>query len=210
MAISHAIDVHEESPIRSLSGGAGIFADRHRGRTVRDLFTGALAARMMSMVVLVVGVAPIIAPLIGSLLLHLAGWRAIFILLAAFGTLCAIVARILLPETRAVEQRTSSGVRGTLRLYGRLLISRNFIPYAGALALAQGAFFAASGSRPSSSPFAELSRSTILRSISRKRCRALAAIRSALNRATRRGQAPRLIRISPMPFDPLSLFGTLI
>lgn len=166
------------------------------------------------MVVLVVGVAPIITPLIDSLLLHLAGGRAIFILLAAFGTLCAIVARILLPETRAAEQRTSSGVLGTLRLYGRLLISRNFIPYAGALALAlalaQGAFFAASGSRPSSSPFAELSRSTILRSIPRKRCRALAAIRSALNRATRRGQAPRLTRISPMLFDPLSLFGTLI
>lgn len=127
---------------RFLQGLGGSIGMVIAAAIVRDLFTGALAARMMSMVVLVVGVAPIIAPLIGSLLLRLAGWRAIFILLAAFGTLCAIVARILLPETRAVEQRTSSGVRGTLRLYGRLLVSRNFIPYAGALALAQGAFFA--------------------------------------------------------------------
>lgn len=110
--------------------------------SIRDLHTGHAAAKLMSLVVLVLGIAPVIAPLVGSLVLQVANWRVIFAVLAALGVLCAIIVATMLPETRMRELRARSKPSAALHWYGRLLVSRSFIPYAGALALAQGGFFA--------------------------------------------------------------------
>ena len=66
---------------------------------VRDLSEGQAAAIMMSRLVLVMGVAPILAPTIGGAILAFAHWRFIFWLLAIYGTACAITAWKVLPET---------------------------------------------------------------------------------------------------------------
>ncbi len=53
--------------------------------SIRDVHTGQAAARLMSMVVLVLGIAPVLAPLLGSLVLQIGDWRLIFALLGRPG-----------------------------------------------------------------------------------------------------------------------------
>jgi DHA1 family bicyclomycin/chloramphenicol resistance-like MFS transporter len=127
---------------RFLQGLGGSIGMVIASAVVRDLFTGAAAAKMMSMVVLVIGVAPIVAPLVGSVLLRLSNWQMIFGVLASLGAACLLLVRFALPETRMEELRAVSHPAQTLKWYVHLLRSRHFIPYAGALALAQGSFFA--------------------------------------------------------------------
>lgn len=110
--------------------------------SIRDVHTGQAAARLMSMVVLVLGIAPVLAPLLGSLVLQIGDWRLIFALLGSLGVIVAVITVTMLPETRMAELRATSRPGDALHWYGRLLFTRSFIPYAGALALAQGGFFA--------------------------------------------------------------------
>jgi DHA1 family bicyclomycin/chloramphenicol resistance-like MFS transporter len=110
--------------------------------TIRDVHTGHAAARLMSRVVLVLGIAPVLAPLLGSFVLQIGDWRLIFALLGAMGVVVAVIAATMLPETRMAELRAKSRPSTALQWYARLLFTRSFIPYAGALALAQGGFFA--------------------------------------------------------------------
>ncbi len=83
--------------LQALGGAAGVVLAR---AIVRDLYQGVEAARALAFVMLVTGIAPLIAPLIGGWLLLVAGWRAVFWLLAAFGVLILLAARLVLPETR--------------------------------------------------------------------------------------------------------------
>jgi DHA1 family bicyclomycin/chloramphenicol resistance-like MFS transporter len=69
---------------------------------VRDLYEGARAARMLSILITVMSIAPLLGPLLGGQILATAGWRAIFWLLVAvgFGTLVLVAT---LPETLPVR-----------------------------------------------------------------------------------------------------------
>jgi DHA1 family bicyclomycin/chloramphenicol resistance-like MFS transporter len=108
---------------------------------VRDLFAAQDAARMFSVLMLVMGVAPILAPLAGGQLLLHFGWASIFWALGGFGLLCLAVSLLWLPEThRGVRSALSIG--GVLRAYGRLLADRGFLRYALSGALASAALFA--------------------------------------------------------------------
>jgi DHA1 family bicyclomycin/chloramphenicol resistance-like MFS transporter len=98
--------------LQALGGAAGVVLAR---AIVRDLYQGAEVARALSFVMLVTGVAPLVAPLIGGWLLLLAGWRAIFGLLATFGILILVAARLILPETRR-RAGTSPGLGRTFLL----------------------------------------------------------------------------------------------
>ena len=88
--------------LQGVSGGAGIVVGR---AVVRDLHEGPQAQRLMSRVMLIFALAPALAPMVGAGLLALAGWRSIFVFLAAFGTfLCWMVWRFL-PETLDADAR---------------------------------------------------------------------------------------------------------
>lgn len=110
--------------VQGLGACAGMVVPR---AVVRDLHTGNDAARLMSMLMLVFSVSPILAPLAGSLLIEVAGWRAVFWAV----TVAAVVAMGLLftslPETRAPAERARSSVRGALRAYGVLLRDTHFL-----------------------------------------------------------------------------------
>lgn len=67
--------------------------------TVRDLFSGLRLVRMLSRLALVSGLAPVLAPVIGSQLLRFVDWRGIFVFLAAYGVLMFIVAIFFVAET---------------------------------------------------------------------------------------------------------------
>ncbi|WP_323132680.1 MFS transporter, partial [Kineococcus indalonis] len=81
--------------------GLGVAAGAVTGMAVvRDLFTGSTASRLMSRLVLVIGVAPLFAPTVGGALAGVAGWRAVFAVLAAAGAGVLLAVRLRLPETR--------------------------------------------------------------------------------------------------------------
>ncbi|GAB4348439.1 MAG: multidrug effflux MFS transporter [Oricola sp.] len=72
---------------------------------IRDLYTGAEATRMMALIMLVISVSPMLAPLAGSGLIALGGWRLIFEVLAAAAVLSMLLTAFRLPETLAEERR---------------------------------------------------------------------------------------------------------
>lgn len=94
---------------------------------VRDLHTGHEAARMMALLLLVFSVCPILAPLVGSVLIEWADWRSVFWVVTAIGMLgLALLARGL-SETRPPPQRTDSNLRSALNAYAQLLRDRHFM-----------------------------------------------------------------------------------
>jgi DHA1 family bicyclomycin/chloramphenicol resistance-like MFS transporter len=104
---------------------------------VRDLFSGVAVARTMSRLMLVIGLAPIVAPSIGGFILQVTDWRGIFLVLAAAALVLVGVALVGLRETLPVERRRSARVGATLRTYRSLLADRTFV----ALVLVAGLSF---------------------------------------------------------------------
>jgi DHA1 family bicyclomycin/chloramphenicol resistance-like MFS transporter len=86
--------------IQALGACAGIVVAR---AVVRDRFEAQESARVLSMLMLVMGAAPILAPLIGGAVSQVAGWRVLFGLLAAGSLICWVVVFRLMPETRRVS-----------------------------------------------------------------------------------------------------------
>lgn len=124
---------------QALGACAGVVIARS---IVRDLFDQQESARMYSFLMLVMGLAPITAPLIGGQLLLYFGWRAIFITLSGFGLLCFLLVTFILPETLPAERRTRAGLGAALRSYGEILVNRSYMGYAIAGGLASSAMFA--------------------------------------------------------------------
>lgn len=110
--------------VQGLGGAAAMVIPR---AIVRDLHTGAEAARLTSLIMLVFSISPILAPLSGSILIALSGWRAVFWAVALAGVAGVVLVLTLLPETRPAEQRLGSTFGAVLTGYGRLLRDRNFI-----------------------------------------------------------------------------------
>ncbi|HEX8629537.1 MAG TPA: multidrug effflux MFS transporter [Catenuloplanes sp.] len=109
---------------------------------VRDLFDGLAAAKLFSRLMLVMGVAPVLAPTLGGELLRWTDWRGVFVALAVLGVLIMTGAAFGLRETLPVERRRSGGVRGTLRMYGWLLRDRSFVGLVLVAGLTMAALFA--------------------------------------------------------------------
>jgi MFS transporter, DHA1 family, multidrug resistance protein len=125
--------------IQGLAGGVGVVIAR---AIVRDLFAGVTAARMFAALMIVTGVAPVFAPLIGGQVLEVTSWRGVFVVLAAIGIPLLLVTANRLPETLAPDERHGGGLRATLRTFGRLMSDRRFAPHAVSFSLSFGAMFA--------------------------------------------------------------------
>jgi len=99
------------------------------GRAViRDSLEGPAAQRLMSQVMMIFGVAPVIAPMVGALLLPLGGWHGIFWLLAGFTLLLALALQLFLDETHPPSQRTRFAPRPLLAGYASFGRDRLFWP----------------------------------------------------------------------------------
>jgi DHA1 family bicyclomycin/chloramphenicol resistance-like MFS transporter len=131
--------------VQGLAGAAGIVIAR---AVVRDLHSGVAAARFFSLLMIVSGLAPILAPLIGGQLLRVTSWRGVFGTLAVIGVLL-LAAALGLEETLPAEARQRGGIRATLRTFRSLLADRNFVGYA----ISGGLVFAAMFAYISGSPF---------------------------------------------------------
>lgn len=124
---------------QALGGCAGMVIAR---AVVRDRFDEREAARFFSLLILVTGLAPILAPSIGGQILVFFSWRAIFWTLAGFALVGFITATFVLPESLPPERRTEGGVATALRVYARLLRDRAFMRYALSGALVISGMFA--------------------------------------------------------------------
>jgi DHA1 family bicyclomycin/chloramphenicol resistance-like MFS transporter len=125
--------------VQGLAGAGGIVISR---AVVRDLHSGARAVRLFSSLMLVTGLAPILAPLVGGQLLAVTSWEGIFVALSILSALIAILAALGLRETLPPERRSRSGLRRTVQTMGTLLRDRSFLGYALASGLTFGALFA--------------------------------------------------------------------
>jgi DHA1 family bicyclomycin/chloramphenicol resistance-like MFS transporter len=122
--------------------GAGACAAVALGRAVvRDLHTGADAAKLLSLMILVLGVSPVLAPLLGSGLLQFFSWRSIFWFIAAVGGACFAMVAFSLEETHPKDKR-SGGLGEAVGTYGRLLRQPRFLSVVLVSGLTQGGFFA--------------------------------------------------------------------
>lgn len=125
------------SVVRVVQGFAGAAISVVALATVRDLFSGSAVARTMSHLMLVIGLAPILAPSLGGLILEVTDWRGIFVVLAAAAFALVAVALFGLAETLPVERRRSARVGATLRTYRSLFEDQTFV----ALVLIAGLMF---------------------------------------------------------------------
>ncbi|MDG9716080.1 multidrug effflux MFS transporter [Streptomyces sp. DH24] len=131
---------------QGLAGAAGIVIAR---AVVRDLYDGMAMARFFSTLMLISGVAPVVAPLIGGQILRVTDWRGVFVVLTGVGTLLAVVVWTKLPETLPAAERHSGGVGEALRSMRVQLADRAFTGYL----LAGGFAFAALFAYIAASPF---------------------------------------------------------
>jgi DHA1 family bicyclomycin/chloramphenicol resistance-like MFS transporter len=109
---------------------------------VRDHMTGAALGRAVAGLMLVRAAGPILAPLLGGLILLVTGWQGTFVTLAAFGVLVLIGLCIGLPESLPRSERVVPSASGLARLYLRLVSDRSFIAPALATAFSFSAIFA--------------------------------------------------------------------
>ena len=93
---------------------------------VRDLYTSSQAAAMLSTLVLIMAVAPIVAPLLGAFLMGIGGWRWIFWLMALIAVLLFLSVHFL-PETLPAEKRSAESIGAAFRNYGRLVRMKPFM-----------------------------------------------------------------------------------
>ncbi|MCP3774876.1 multidrug effflux MFS transporter [Paenibacillus sp. MZ04-78.2] len=132
--------------IQGMAGSAGIVISR---AIVRDMYSGTELTKFFSLLMLVNGAAPILAPIVGGQLLEVTSWRGVFVVLGLLGVLMLIAVVLALPETLPQERRSKGGLGNTLTTFRRLLSDRMFIGYA----LAQGFVVAAMFAYISGSPF---------------------------------------------------------
>lgn len=132
--------------VQGLAGSAGIVIAR---AVVRDLYDGDAMARFFSTLMLISGVAPIIAPLIGGQILRVTDWRGVFVVLTVIGVGLLAIVWVRLPETLTPADRHGGGIGETLRAMRGLLTDRVFMGYV----LAGGFAFAALFAYISASPF---------------------------------------------------------
>lgn len=120
--------------VQALGGCAGMVLSR---AIVSDKCDAVASAKVFSQLMLVMGLAPILAPLLGGVLVNVAGWQSIFLALSLFSGVCLLAVGLGLPESLPT-QVPRQPLSGALRQYLRLLADRAFVGHAltGGIAIA--------------------------------------------------------------------------
>lgn len=138
-ALAHSIHLLVAGRLlMALGGSAGGVIAR---AMVRDWFDAHQSAHVFSSLMLVMGVAPILAPLLGGQILLLTGWRGLFVLFAVFGVACTVAVAAGLPESLPPARRLTGGLGEVFRGYGRLLVDPRFSAFILAAGFASGLLF---------------------------------------------------------------------
>ena len=128
-----------------LGGSAGVVVSR---AIVRDLFSEHHAARFFSLLMIIGGIAPIIAPSVGSLLLTYGTWHTVFWVVAGFGLLCAAANAWHVPETLPRDRRQKGHILEVYKGYLEVMSHGVFLRQALAIGLTSGVLFTYLASAP--------------------------------------------------------------
>jgi MFS transporter, DHA1 family, multidrug resistance protein len=132
--------------VQGMAGAAGVVIGR---AVVADLASGRAAAKAFSLLGVIGGVAPVVAPLLGGLVAVHGGWRGIFGITAVMALVMVVAAYFVIPESLPKERRHSGGVRDVAVTARAVLSRRGYVGYVGTLVLVFGTVF----SYVSASPF---------------------------------------------------------
>ena len=110
--------------LQGLSAGAGLIVGR---AMVRDCFEGAQAQRVMSLISLIFGVAPALAPIVGGAIFVRFGWHAIFVFLAGYAALLWLLCVFALRETHPAERRMPLEARALGSVYRGISADRGYL-----------------------------------------------------------------------------------
>ena len=132
--------------LQGLAGSAGVVIARAVGR---DLYDGVAAVRFFSRLMLVLGIAPVVAPVLGAQMLRFMSWRGVFVAMGVLGLVVLAIAAYGVPETHPPERRSRGGLATVARSMAELLHDRDIVGYG----LASGLAFAAMFAYISGSPF---------------------------------------------------------
>lgn len=123
--------------VQALGGCAGMVLSR---AIVSDKCDAVASAKVFSQLMLVMGLAPILAPMLGGVLVNYWGWQSVFVALTVFSVLTALAVALGMPESMP-SHHPRHPLSGALRQYGRLLNDRVFLGYALTGGIAMGGMF---------------------------------------------------------------------
>lgn len=125
--------------IQALGSCGGMVASR---AMVRDFFGPAESAKIFSLLMLVIGISPILAPSVGSFVIATWGWHAVFIVLAVITALILVAVSFLLPESQSPNPEISLMPKPIVSSYWEVFTTRQFYTYAFAGGLASSGLYA--------------------------------------------------------------------
>ncbi|MFD6895610.1 multidrug effflux MFS transporter [Rhodococcus sp. NPDC060086] len=125
--------------VQGFAGAAGIVLGR---AVISDRARGGAAAKLFGLLVVINAVAPVIAPLLGGMVVTGFGWRAVFWVLTLLSALMFVCVLTVLPETHPQERRTAGGSAAMLREARIVLRNRRYVGFTLAYAFAFGVMFA--------------------------------------------------------------------
>lgn len=125
--------------VQGFTGAAGVVIGRS---IIRDLTEGREAVRAFSVLAAIVSFAPVVAPLLGGLVLPIVGWRGVLAIIAIATVAMVATTFLVIPESLTDERRSEGGVGGTLRTIRELVTNRVYAGYLLTLAFTYGAVFA--------------------------------------------------------------------
>lgn len=129
LVITQIQDINHFYILRFIQGFFGASPAVVVGALLRDLFKKNEFARMMSMIMIVMMIAPLAAPIVGGYLAKWFHWHSIFYLLMCLGLLCASLVFIKIPETLSKENRSKFNLKTILHNYVNLLKNRKVLGY---------------------------------------------------------------------------------
>lgn len=125
--------------LQAIGASAGMVVGR---AMVKDLYEGQKAAKVMTVLVMLLTLGPIASPTMGSLLLEAFGWRSIFATMALISLVALTLSVVILPETLPAKDRQPAPIQDGVKAAKRLLSKRGFLTMALVAGLIQSGMFA--------------------------------------------------------------------
>ncbi|MCE1235394.1 MAG: multidrug effflux MFS transporter [Hyphomicrobiales bacterium] len=125
--------------VQGVGAAVGVAVSR---AIVRDLFTGQQSAKVLNTIGIVLSIGPAVSPTLGGVVLHLAGWRAIFLVMLALGVAAFLAVHRFMPETNRAPDKSLVRPARMASTYARLAVDPRFLRPALALGLSVGSIYA--------------------------------------------------------------------